>query len=240
IRRRQPISKRDWSSDVCSSDLITSCTCPRSPAVDSPLVASTDFTQEIPNLRSTLSQIEQVTDVEALDAKIADLEQQATAQDLWDDVDNAQQVTSALSHAHSERRRITELTQRIDDLEVMGERAPEEDDADTLAEAEAELSSIHRPLDERAVRPLLSGEYDERNAVITVRAGAGGVGAADFAEMLMRMYLRWAENRGYSTKVMDTSYAEEAGLKSVTFEISAPFAYGTLSVEGGTHRLVRI
>src|SRR5699024_9900425 len=84
------------------------------PAVDSPLVASTDFTQEIPNLRSTLSQIEQVTDVEALDAKIADLEQQATAQDLWDDVDNAQQVTSALSHAHSERRRITELTQRLE------------------------------------------------------------------------------------------------------------------------------
>ena len=203
-------------------------------------MASTDFTQEIPNLRSTLSQIEQVTDVEALDAKIADLEQQATAQDLWDDVDNAQQVTSALSHAQSERRRITELTQRIDDLEVMVELAAEEDDADTLAEAEAELISIHKTLDELEVRTLLSGEYDERNAVITIRAGAGGVDAADFAEMLMRMYLRWAENRGYSTKVMDTSYAEEAGLKSVTFEISAPFAYGTLSVEGGTHRLVRI
>ena len=203
-------------------------------------MASTDFSQEIPNLRSTLSQIEQVTDVEALDAKIADLEQQASAQDLWDDVDNAQQVTSALSHAQSERRRITELTQRIEDLEVMVELAAEEDDADTLAVAEAELTSIHKTLDELEVRTLLSGEYDERNAVVTIRAGAGGVDAADFAEMLMRMYLRWAENRGYSSKVMDTSYAEEAGLKSVTFEISAPFAYGTLSVEGGTHRLVRI
>lgn len=90
------------------------------------------------------------------------------------------------------------------------------------------------------MRTLLSGEYDERDAVITIRAGAGGVDAADFAEMLMRMYLRWAERHGHAHKVMDTSYAEEAGLKSVTFEISAPFAYGTLSVEGGTHRLVRI
>ena len=220
--------------------MTASCTDARRPAVDSALVASTDFSQEIPNLRSTLTSIEKVTDVEALDAKIADLEQQASAQDLWDDVDNAQKVTSALSHAQSERRRITDLSQRIEDLEVMVQLAEEEDDAGTLAEAEAELVSIHKTLDELEVRTLLSGEYDERNAVVTIRAGAGGVDAADFAEMLMRMYLRWAENRGYSSKVMDTSHAEEAGLKSVTFEVSAPFAYGTLSVEGGTHRLVRI
>ncbi|AXK45487.1 peptide chain release factor 2 [Brachybacterium saurashtrense] len=203
-------------------------------------MASIDFSAEIPQLRSTLSSIEQVTDVDALDAKIADLEQQASAQDLWDDVENAQKVSAALSHAQAERRRISELASRIEDLEVMVELAAEEDDADTLAEAEQELTSIHRTLDELEVRTLLSGEYDERDAVVTIRAGAGGVDAADFAEMLMRMYLRWAERHGYSTKVMDTSYAEEAGLKSVTFEVSAPFAYGTLSVEGGTHRLVRI
>ena len=203
-------------------------------------MASIDFSEEIPRLRSTLSSIEQVTDVDALDKKIADLEKQASAQDLWDDVENAQKVSSALSHAQSERRRISELASRIEDLEVMVELAAEEDDADTLAEAEAELTSIHKTLDELEVRTLLSGEYDERDAVITIRAGAGGVDAADFAEMLMRMYLRWAENNGYSTKVMDTSYAEEAGLKSVTFEVAGPFAYGTLSVEGGTHRLVRI
>lgn len=203
-------------------------------------MASIDFSEEIPRLRSTLSSIEQVTDVDALDKKIADLEKQASAQDLWDDVDNAQKVSAALSHAQSERRRISELASRIEDLEVMVELAAEEDDPDTLAEAEAEVVSIHKTLDELEVRTLLSGEYDERDAVITIRAGAGGVDAADFAEMLMRMYLRWAENNGYSTKVMDTSYAEEAGLKSVTFEVAGPFAYGTLSVEGGTHRLVRI
>jgi len=203
-------------------------------------VASIDFSVEIPQLRSTLSSIEQVTDIEALDAKIADLEQQASAQDLWDDVDNAQKVSSALSHAQAERRRISELSSRIEDLEVMVELAAEEDDEDTLTEAENELVSIHKTLDELEVRTLLSGEYDERDAVVTIRAGAGGVDAADFAEMLMRMYLRWAERHGHSSKVMDTSYAEEAGLKSVTFQISAPYAYGTLSVEGGTHRLVRI
>ena len=150
-------------------------------------MASIDFSAEIPQLRSTLSSIEQVTDIDALDAKIADLEKQASAQDLWDDVDNAQKVSSALSHAQSERRRISELYSRIEDLEVMVQLAAEEDDADTLEEAENELVSIHKTLDELEVRTLLSGEYDERDAVITIRAGAGGVDAADFAEMLMRM-----------------------------------------------------
>ena len=90
------------------------------------------------------------------------------------------------------------------------------------------------------MRTLLSGEYDPREALVTIRSEAGGVDAADFAEMLLRMYLRWSERHGYKTEVYDTSYAEEAGIKSATFKVSAPYAYGTLSVEQGTHRLVRI
>jgi peptide chain release factor 2 len=203
-------------------------------------VAAIDFSEEIQHLRATLTSIEKVTDLDALKAKISDLEQQASAPDLWDDVENAQKVSASLSHAQSELRRIDDLSSRIDDLEVMVELAAEEDDAETAQEAEKELGSIHRTLDELEVRTLLSGEYDERNAVVTIRAGAGGVDAADFAEMLLRMYLRWGERHGYAVKVMDTSYAEEAGLKSVTFEVNAPYAFGTLSVEGGTHRLVRI
>ncbi len=108
------------------------------------------------------------------------------------------------------------------------------------AEAEVELTAIRKQLGELEVRTLLSGEYDQREALVTIRAEAGGVDAADFAEMLLRMYLRWAERRGYPTDVFDTSYAEEAGIKSATFRVSAPYAYGTLSVEQGTHRLVRI
>ncbi|MDT5027805.1 MAG: peptide chain release factor 2, partial [Micromonosporaceae bacterium] len=103
-----------------------------------------------------------------------------------------------------------------------------------------EVVALHKAVDELEIRTLLSGEYDAREALVTIRSGAGGVDAADFAEMLLRMYLRWAERHGYDTDVYDTSYAEEAGLKSATFAVKAPYAYGTLSVESGTHRLVRI
>lgn len=199
-----------------------------------------DFTQEIQDLRATMDSVRQVTDLAALEAQIADLEQRAAAPDLWDDPDAAQQVTSALSRAKAEHDRVTGMDARIDDLEVLAEMGLEEDDDDTVAEAERELAAVKKAVGELEVRTLLSGEYDEREAVVTIRAGAGGVDAADFAEMLMRMYLRWAERHGYPTKVMDTSYAEEAGLKSATFEVNVPYAYGNLSVEGGTHRLVRI
>ncbi|MDO5728205.1 MAG: peptide chain release factor 2 [Actinomycetaceae bacterium] len=201
-----------------------------------------DFSAEIEALRATLANIVAVTHVDELRAKIADLSQKATAPDLWDDQDAAQAITSELSHAQSELERVESLADRIDDLEAMVELASEEEDdsADLLVEAERDLKKIQRTLSELEIKTLLSGEYDERSAVVTIRAGAGGVDAADFAEMLLRMYLRWAERNGYSTKVMDTSYAEEAGLKSTTFEVNAPYAYGTLSVEAGTHRLVRI
>ncbi len=109
-----------------------------------------------------------------------------------------------------------------------------------LSEAEAELAAVKKALDEMEVRTLLSGEYDAREALVNIRAEAGGVDAADFAERLQRMYLRWAERHGYKTEVYETSYAEEAGIKSTTFVVQAPYAYGTLSVEQGTHRLVRI
>ncbi|WP_338748241.1 peptide chain release factor 2 [Janibacter alittae] len=199
-----------------------------------------DFASEIQHLRATMASVREVTDLDALEAQIADLEQQAAEPNLWDDPDTAQGVTSALSRANHERDRIRAMDTRIDDLEALIELGQEEGDDETLAEAEGELGKVAKAVSQLEVRTLLSGEYDERSAVVTIRAGAGGVDAADFAEMLMRMYLRWAERHGYPTKVMDTSYAEEAGLKSATFEVNVPYAYGTLSVEGGTHRLVRI
>jgi peptide chain release factor 2 len=203
-------------------------------------LVAVDFSEEIKNLRATMNSVREVTDLTSLESQIADLEQQASAPDLWDDQDKAQQVTSSLSRAKAEHDRVTGMDARIDDLEALVELGQEENDADTLAEAERELAAVRKAVGELEVRTLLSGEYDEREAVVTIRAGAGGVDAADFAEMLMRMYLRWAERHGYPTKVMDTSYAEEAGLKSATFEVNVPYAFGNLSVEGGTHRLVRI
>ncbi|HLV05273.1 peptide chain release factor 2 [uncultured Georgenia sp.] len=202
-----------------------------------------DFPTEIQNLRNTYRSISAVTDPDALRAQIAELSEQAAAPDLWDDQDRAQEVTSRLSHAQAELARVERMGERIDDLEALVELGEEEEGADAdafLEDAATELAKIRKDLADLEVRTLLSGEYDQREAVVTIRAGAGGVDAADFAEMLMRMYLRWAERHGYPTKVLDTSYAEEAGLKSVTFEVKAPYAYGTLAAEAGTHRLVRI
>jgi peptide chain release factor 2 len=199
-----------------------------------------DFSEQIAALRSTFADIRSVIGVERLEAEIADLSEQAGVPDLWDDTEKAQKVTSALSHRQAELAKLNSIQSRLDDLEIMVELANEESDAVAAAEARTELESIQKVLGELEVQTLLNGEWDAHPAVITIRAGAGGVDAADFAEMLQRMYLRWAEQHDYPVTVMDTSYAEEAGIKSTTFEINAPYAFGTLSVEAGTHRLVRM
>ena len=207
---------------------------------------ATDHQAEIEALRKTFQQISSVSNPEGLRKRIAELTEASAAPDLWDDQDKAQSVTSKLSHAQAELDKINAMSAALDDLEALKEMADEEagSDPETAAELysdlERELGQVGADMSELEIRTLLSGKYDEREAVVTIRSGAGGVDAADFAQILQRMYLRWAERRGYSAKVLDTSYAEEAGIKSTTFEVGAPYAYGTLSVEAGTHRLVRI
>jgi peptide chain release factor 2 len=203
-------------------------------------VAGPDFAASLADLDKALGSIEAVLDPAGKRAEIGDLEQQVSAPDLWDDPDNAQRVTSRLSALQTEIDRVQNLRSRLDDLAVLVELAQDEADAGELAEAETELASLRTAIDALEVRTLLAGEYDDRDALVTIRSEAGGVDAADFAAMLLRMYLRWAERHNYGTDVYDTSYAEEAGIKSATFQVHAPFAYGTLSVEQGTHRLVRI
>ena len=203
-------------------------------------MADFDFSQALGEARTKYESIAKALNVERLEARIKDLEAQASQPNLWDDVEHAQQVTSNLSAAQSQVKKLQALQSRLDDVEVLFELGQEEQDAGTIADARTEVGAIQTDLDAMEIETLMDGEYDERAAVVTIRSGAGGVDAADFAEMLMRMYLRWAERNGYKAKVMDTSYAEEAGIKSATFQVNAPYAYGRLSVEGGTHRLVRI
>jgi len=203
-------------------------------------VAGPDYDSEIKQLQATMYTIEQVLDIGAMRTEIADLGEQVAAPDLWDDQANATRVTGRLSALQGEVDRFAALSGRIDDLEIMVELGTDEGDAASLAEAEVELGRIKKAVEALEVRTLLNGEYDAREALVSIRAGAGGVDAADFAETLMRMYVRWAEQHNYPVEVYETSYAEEAGLKSATFAIHAPYAYGTLSVEAGTHRLVRI
>jgi peptide chain release factor 2 len=204
------------------------------------LVAGPDFDTEIKQLQATMTTIGQVLDLDEMRHEIDELGVQVAAPDLWDDQANATRVTGRLSDLQGQLDRYNELSTRIEDIGLMVELGREEGDDETLAEAEAELGKVKKAVESLEVRTLMSGEYDAREALVTIRSGAGGVDAADFAEMLMRMYIRWAEQHKYPVEVFDTSYAEEAGLKSATFAVHAPYAYGTLSVEGGTHRLVRI
>jgi peptide chain release factor 2 len=203
-------------------------------------VTAVDQAESLKALDVTLRNIEAVLDVGRLRKEKDDLEEQASVPNLWDDQAAAQKVTSRLSYVQSEINRLERLRSRLDDAHVLLELAEAEEDAGSLVEVANEITALHQAIEELEVRTLLSGEYDAREALVTIRAGAGGVDAADFADMLLRMYLRWAERHGFSTDVYDTSYAEEAGIKSATFAVKAPYAYGTLSVEAGTHRLVRI
>lgn len=209
-------------------------------AVLFPLVATLEIDERIAAVESTMGSLEKVFDVPTTQAEIAELEQQASAPDLWDDQANAQKVTSRLSFLQGELRRMHELKSRVEDLPVMFELAEAEGDESAMDEAVAELAKLEKDVGDLEVRTLLSGEYDEREALVTVRSEAGGVDAADWAEMLLRMYTRYCERHNWPVEVYDTSYAEEAGIKSATFAVKAPYAYGTLSVEQGTHRLVRI
>ncbi len=203
-------------------------------------VAGPDYDSEIKQLQATMHTIEQVLDIDNMRTEIADLGEQVAAPDLWDDQANATRVTGRLSFLQGTVDRFKALGDRIEDLEALVELGREAGDDETLAEAEVELGRIQKAVDGLEVRTLLNGEYDAREALISIRSGAGGVDAADFAESLMRMYVRWAEQHDYGVEVFETSYAEEAGLKSATFAIHAPYAYGTLTSEAGTHRLVRI
>ncbi|QSR32148.1 peptide chain release factor 2 [Nocardioides sp. S5] len=203
-------------------------------------MAGIDYEAEIKQLQATMKTIGSVLNIDRMRGEIADLSEQVAAPDLWDDVASATRITGRLSALQGELDRFTGLETRIEDLGLMVEMAQEEGDADSLADSERELNRIKKSVESLEIRTLLSGEYDEREAIVTIRSGAGGVDAADFAEMLMRMYTRWAEQHKYGVEVYEVSYAEEAGIKSAEFAIHAPYAYGTLSVEAGTHRLVRI
>jgi peptide chain release factor 2 len=195
-----------------------------------------DIREQIGELAGTLASVEAVLDLDSMRKQLAELETEAADPELWNDQERAQSVTSRMSHLRSDLNRLEALRTRVDDIKA----ALDLDDAGLIDEAAAELPALVKDIQSLEVRTLLAGEYDAREALISINSGTGGTDAADWAQMLMRMYLRWAERHNYSTEVYDTSYAEEAGIKSATFVVKAPYAYGTLAGEHGRHRLVRI
>ena len=203
-------------------------------------MAELDLSTELQQLRKTLGDIRQVIDLPKLETEIAELKERAGASDLWDNPEQAQKVTSSLSHKQALVDKVADLQSRLEDIDVLIEMANTEQDSSVQTEAKSEFANLQKIMADLEIQTLLNGEFDERAAVITIRSGAGGDDATDFAEMLMRMYLRYAEKHKLPVQVLDTSYAEGAGIKSATFEVDAPYAFGTLSVEAGTHRLVRM
>ena len=201
-------------------------------------LAAREYHLEINAVDATLVSIEKVLDLPKLRKQADELEVEAGVPNLWDDPEAAQKITSRLSRVQSVIAKLSGLRQRVEDLSILFELAAGEPGG--IQDAENELDAVKKSVSELEVQTLLNGEYDDRDALITIRSEAGGVEAADWAEMIMRMYLRYCERHNFAVNVLETSYAEEAGIKSTTFKVSAPYAYGTLSVEQGTHRLVRI
>jgi len=201
-------------------------------------MAAREYQLEIDAVDATLVSIEKVLDLPKLRKQADELEVEAGVPNLWDDPEAAQKITSRLSRVQSVIAKLSGLRQRVEDLSILFELAAGEPGG--IQDAENELDAVKKAVSELEVQTLLNGEYDDRDALITIRSEAGGVEAADWAEMIMRMYLRYCERHNFTVNVLETSYAEEAGIKSTTFKVSAPYAYGTLSVEQGTHRLVRI
>ena len=201
-------------------------------------MAAREYQLEIDAIDATLVSIEKVLDLPKLRKQAEELEVEAGVPNLWDDPEAAQKITSRLSRVQSEIAKLSGLRQRVEELPILFELAAGEPGG--IHDAEKELDAVKKSVSELEVQTLLNGEYDDRDALITIRSEAGGVEAADWAEMIMRMYLRYCERHSFKVDVLETSYAEEAGIKSTTFKVSAPYAYGTLSVEQGTHRLVRI
>jgi peptide chain release factor 2 len=195
---------------------------------------------EIEAQRDRVSALESDLDIAAQRHRLEELQQLAAEPGLWDDTDRARQVTTELSRVEQQLKRYDHLVERLDDLEVLDQLAVEEGDEGSAAEVGSGLSWVRAELDRIEVATLLSGEHDGNDAIVSIHAGEGGVDAMDWAQMLQRMYLRWAETRGFEPVVYDQSYGEEAGLKSTTFEVRGPDAYGFLSAEHGVHRLVRI
>jgi len=181
-----------------------------------------------------------VFDVPALNARQQDLEQLAAQPDFWDDQQNAQKQMRRLDEVKAQLLQLTTWQGAVSDAQATLELYDLEPDDDMLAEAQAGLDQLRKDLDRWELERLLSGEYDKEGAVLSINAGAGGTDAQDWAQMLLRMYTRWAEDHDMKVSVDELSEGEEAGIKSATIEIEGRYAYGYLRNEKGTHRLVRI
>jgi peptide chain release factor 2 len=199
-----------------------------------------DLRGELASLRKRLEEAEGYLNVERLRERRTELERDVSRPDLWDDPDQARRVTSEFSSVNADIDMLEDLNAKLSDAEELYELIIEESDDSFTAELTITVDELTKALSDLELRSLFSGEYDERDAIAEVHAGTGGTDAQDWTEMLLRMYLRWAERRGFAFEVDETTEGQEAGLLSATFIVKGRFAYGLLSAERGVHRLVRM
>ncbi|MGH2635444.1 MAG: peptide chain release factor 2 [Actinomycetota bacterium] len=199
-----------------------------------------DHTERLEDLAERIAAAKEFLDVDGKRTEAAELERRASDPSLWDDPDRARQLTTRLSRLQAELELHDSLVRRLGDARAMDELLEDEADAEMAAELGRAAGDLARDVEKLELATLLGGEHDDNDAVATVHAGAGGTESQDWAEMLFRMYLRWAERENLEVEVDEMQYGDEAGIKSATFIVHGPHAYGLLSAERGVHRLVRI
>ncbi len=199
-----------------------------------------DFSDDLSELRRRVTDARAYLRVDAAEARLAELEQAASKPDLWDDPDAARRVTTELAQVKDDIDLVRGLEERCSDLETLHELAREEADDSVEPEIAAGIADLAAELDRLELRALFTGEHDERDAICEVHSGAGGTDAADWAQMLLRMFMRWGERRGFDVELDEVQPGTEAGISSATFTVKGRFAYGMLQGERGVHRLIRI
>ncbi len=192
----------------------------------------------IENLRKRFLELKEFFDVEAIKKEINEIEKEAQAPDFWNDPQKAQSRMSLLSSLKKQLATIRGLEEKLKYVEELSELADE--DEEFAREYEKELRELEEELNEAELAAVLNEPEDRNNAILTIHPGAGGTESQDWAEMLMRMYLRWIEKKGFKYRILDYQPGEEAGIKDVTILVEGPYAYGYLKAERGIHRLVRI
>lgn len=181
-----------------------------------------------------------IFDLSRLNSELHDLEQQTQDPDFWKDSQAAARISRRKAALERELKRWAEIERRHDDLQALCELAEESQDVSLERELSSELASFEASVHQLRIELLLSGEHDSSNAILAIHPGAGGTESQDWAQMLLRMYTRWAERKGYKVETLDLQPGEEAGIKSATLNIIGPYSYGYLKAEAGVHRLVRI
>ncbi|MBE5807214.1 MAG: peptide chain release factor 2, partial [Clostridiales bacterium] len=207
---------------------------------DNDMIQMETFKQDLAEIRRMLDESKESLQIDHLREQMIEYQEDMGSPGFWDDTERAQKVSAKASQVERRIQHYEQLCARADDVEVMMELADEADDEEMAGEIETELKSLKEALESLKLQTLLNGEYDACNCILSLHAGAGGTEAQDWTQMLYRMYTRFAERMGFQVKLLDLLDGDEAGIKSVTFEVTGDYAYGYLKSERGVHRLVRI